>query len=151
MGPTKRVRIFLRREPAGTVGRIYDGLAGELEVREICAALDRLQQSGELAIEKGGYSYHQADKLPSPIQARIWSVVRGLAQSRPKIDQAEVARLAEADRDYVRRYLGWLCSAGHLQAAGKGAWNATLYRLCSKATSHPHWNRRKEEVNAASD
>jgi hypothetical protein len=127
-----------------------------LSLGETITKVTRLVEAGEL-IDHGGDQITAAPRKwdreraeAPPKQKQIWTVAV-YTDRKGSWTAATIARLAEANRDYVKDYLAWLADQGHLRITRrKGKEN--LYRLhpdAPPAGKAPAWvNRRNRKLRA---
>jgi hypothetical protein len=81
------------------------------------------------------------------VQAKLWEFAcLRFAVGKP-FGAAEAARLAECDRDYVKRYYRWLWQSAYLAMITRGRAGAPLYQVVGgkEHEAAPAWNRRAEK------
>jgi hypothetical protein len=139
---TRKIREILREGPA-TAAEVAErlGIRTYAERRRVREALAELMRGGEVERDEGG-SYHLQGRAPS-VQEKLWRVVGLRAAKGEEITAQEAALLAEASRDYAKRYLAYLARSGWLLAAGRGRWRWHPERTWLEA-ARPHWCRRRE-------
>lgn len=139
---------------AVSVSEIAAGL--KLTQAEALGRTKRLVEAGEL-LDLGGNQItapaagwdKPRDQAP-PTQRRIWEVASN-CDKKGAWSAVEIARLAEANPEYVRSYLAHCESLGHLLVTRRPG-KTTYYRLHPDAPAigePPIWtNRRNRELRA---
>jgi len=141
---TREIRAALRDGPlsaAEAAERLgVQTYAGRRRVRE---ALRELVRRGE-ADRDGAGNYRLAEGGKTMVQEKLWRAVGLRAAKNEEVTVREAALLAEASRDYSKRYLRWLWRGGWLVEQGRGRYTWNPERTWREA-DRPHWNRIREE------
>jgi hypothetical protein len=147
---TKKIREELQKGPlsaAAVAERLgVQTYAAQRRVRE---ALRQLARRGEAVADRSGPEtvWRLAGSREATVQEKLWRALGLRAAQGQEVTVREAALLAEASRDYSKRYLSWLWRQGWLEKAGRGRYRWPPEKTWREA-ERPHWCRKLEEERA---
>lgn len=102
-------------------------------LRRVSRAIERgeLRDLGGDQFEATPGKREQAPTQAPPVQTRIWTVIN-YRDMKAAWTAAEIARIAEANRDYVTGYLRWLDEQGYVRGQRRPG-KAIYFRLTPEA------------------
>jgi len=120
---------------------------GRGQVRKILRDLVKFKQvTTEIVLGHTLYTLCDKPRARGEVQELLWRAMCLKNQKAQPFSVADAARLAEADRDYAKRYCRFCAQQGSIHPVGRRG-NARIYLVTpgKEREPAPRWNRRAEK------